>query len=232
MVGNNNSVWTRVKEASPNCIQMRCVCHSLALCVQSAFDVLPASIGFMLAEIPKWFRKSTIRRDSFKKLFDIMNPNDERMGTASPFQQASTTRWLARGKVLGNILANWEELKAYFMCAEGSSGMDAKFKCRMIRDMLMDPMMHCYLHCITPIIQEFERVNSCFQATDADPQELEQVLLQHYQSLKMRVFGADGEPRKAGSADLGARFSQEVTNHLHHHPGDREKVQVRISPIL
>ena len=227
MVGNHNSVWTRVKEESPNCIQMRCICHSLALCVQSAFEVLPSSIGFMLSEIPKWFKKSNLRRGDFESLFNVMNPDGERMGTSSPFQQASATRWLARGKVLGSILSNWEELKAYFMCAEAKSGMAAKYKCRMLRDMLTDPTMYWYFQCITPIIQEFERVNACFQATDADPGELEEILDQHYRSLKLRVFSADGEPRQPGTADLGAKFAQDVTNHLHRQPVDAGKVQVR-----
>ena len=32
MVGSHNSVaWTRIKDASPNGIQMVCICHSLAL---------------------------------------------------------------------------------------------------------------------------------------------------------------------------------------------------------
>ena len=31
MVGNNSYVWTRIQEESPNCIQMRCICHSLPL---------------------------------------------------------------------------------------------------------------------------------------------------------------------------------------------------------
>jgi len=56
-----------------------------------------------------------------------MDPIEERKGTSLPFQQASHTRWLVRGKVMYNILMNWEELKAYFMCAEQASGADARY---------------------------------------------------------------------------------------------------------
>lgn len=85
-----------------------------------------------------------------------MDPTEERKGTSLPFQQASLTRWLVRGKVLHNILMNWEELKAYFMCAERASWPDARYKARTIADMLNDPANYCYLHCVTPIVMEFE----------------------------------------------------------------------------
>lgn len=56
-VGNNNSVWTRILEESPNCVQMKSICHSLALCVQHSFNKLPSNLGFLLSEITKWFSK-------------------------------------------------------------------------------------------------------------------------------------------------------------------------------
>ena len=33
MVGEHDSVWTRILAVAPNCIKMTCICHSLALCV-------------------------------------------------------------------------------------------------------------------------------------------------------------------------------------------------------
>ena len=31
MIGERNSLWSRIKESNPNCIQLKCICHSLAL---------------------------------------------------------------------------------------------------------------------------------------------------------------------------------------------------------
>ena len=73
MVGARNSLWTRISEESPNCQQLKCICHSLALCTKYEFEKLPANIGFMVKEIPKWFRKR-LRRDSFQQIFAVMNP--------------------------------------------------------------------------------------------------------------------------------------------------------------
>ena len=102
MVGENNSVWSRIKEDSPDCILNKCVCHSLALCVQTSFETLPSNLGYLLVEIPGWFCNSTIRRHNYRKLFEEMNEeNDERECNANnkntvnmPFLKRSGTRWL------------------------------------------------------------------------------------------------------------------------------------------
>ncbi|XP_064082008.1 uncharacterized protein LOC135198395 [Macrobrachium nipponense] len=224
MVGAHNSVWTRIKATAPNCVQVKCVCHSLELCVQHAFKKLPCNLGFLLSEIPKWFSKSSIRREAYLSLFKVMDPDGERKGIPSPFQQASATRWLVRGKVMYNILVNWEELKAYFLCAEQTSSSDIKFKARLISEMLRDPANYWYFHCITPIVQEFERVNANFQATDADPQHLESELSMLSQSLRRRVMDVFGDMLPISEVDFGARFTVEVSQYLERCPhGDAEE---------
>jgi hypothetical protein len=57
--------------------------------------------------------------------------------TPLPFEKPSFTRRLVRGKVMFNILMNWEELKAYFTSAElAQSQFDTKFKTRRLKEML------------------------------------------------------------------------------------------------
>ena len=68
MVGEHNSVWTRITAVSLHSIKMTCICHSLSLCVMHAFEKLPSSLGFLLSEIPKWFSKSSIRREAYRTL--------------------------------------------------------------------------------------------------------------------------------------------------------------------
>jgi len=112
-----------------------------------------------------------------------MAANSERKGTPLPFVKMSTTRWLVRGNVLNNLLLNWEELKAYFASAEQIGGADARYKARMIRSMLFDNVNYLYMTFLAPIVSEFDRVNSTFQAPKADPQYLINELTLHYRSL-------------------------------------------------
>ena len=149
MVGCNNSVWTRIKAKSPMCLQVKCVCHSLALCVQNAAGKLPSTIVFLLTEIPAWFSNSDLRRENFKEIFNTINPEDDSVPgvtTPLPFEKLSTTRWLVRGKVMNNILVNWHELKAYFEAADNPKRYQTRYKTRLIKDMLQDHSNFLYFY--------------------------------------------------------------------------------------
>lgn len=80
-----------------------------------------------------------------------------------PFIKLSKTRWLVRGKVINNILLNWEELLAYFTCCEQSGSQDTKFKERLMKEMLQDKINYFYFVFATPVVKEFERINCLFQ---------------------------------------------------------------------
>ena len=109
MVGKNNSVWSRLKQAAPDCELFKCICHSLALCIQHAVEKLPSNICFLLSEIPNWFKNSDVRRERYKELYAVFNatadPELARV-TPHPFEKTSTTRWLICGKVMYNLLVN------------------------------------------------------------------------------------------------------------------------------
>ena len=143
MVGARNSVWSKVKLESPNCVSFKCTSHNLALCVEKAFDVLPSSVGFLLAEIPAWFSRSCLRREDYKTLtFMILCP----------------TRWLVRGEVLQRpFLGNWSDLKAYFSSA--AFDQSSRYKARTISDMLFDDFNYLYCRVITPIVKECDKTN-------------------------------------------------------------------------
>ena len=70
----------RVKLESPHCILFKCICHSLALGVEKAFEQLPSSVGFLFAEIPAWFSKRSLRREEYKELFNNMTDEDVHRG--------------------------------------------------------------------------------------------------------------------------------------------------------
>ena len=168
MVGQHDLVWTRIVAVTPNCIKLTCICHSLSLCIQHAFEKLPSSLEFLLAEILKWFSKSTIRRDAYKTLFNVMSPDTDQL---LPFQKYSA-RWLVRGKLIFILLTNWNELQAYFTVAQPASTQKARYKARTLLEMLKDPVLYLYFHFVSPLVTEFERVNAFFQATNANPEEM------------------------------------------------------------
>ena len=199
MVGCNNSVWSRLKAVSPFFVQLKCICHSLALCIKHAVWKLPSNIGFLLSELHSWFCHSELRREAYKELFGVMNTAtvfEPNLTTPLPFEKPSFTRWLVRGKVMFNILMNWKELKAYFTSAEQAhSQFDTKFKARLLKEMLSDYKNYLFFQFATPVLQEFERLNSLFQQTKADPYELYQQIFLHHKSLHNRLYDAKSQKK-------------------------------------
>lgn len=216
MTGKNNSVWSRILNESPNCLKMQCICHSLALCVKKAFEILPSHLGFLLTEIPSWFKKSTERREKFKMLTETINLDEDVVGNPLPFKKTSCTRWLVRGTVIYNILVNWLELKTYFQQESRCATQKARYKARMIFDIINDDINQLYFIFLCPIIQEFEKVNALFQSQNVEPENLVKELNIHYQSLERRLYSHEGNLLQIHEVDFGAHFSHELMKYKQH----------------
>jgi hypothetical protein len=80
-------------------------------------------------------------------------------------EKSSFTRRLVRGKVMFNILMNWEELKAYFTPVKlAQSHFDTKFKARLLNEKLSDYKNYLFFAFATHVVQEFERLKQPFSA--------------------------------------------------------------------
>ena len=80
--------------------------------------------------------------------------------------------------------------------------------------MLTDRMNYLYFTFVTPIVQEFKKMNSLFQQTNGDPYELFKELLLHHESLHRRLNDQNGSCKSLECVDFGAKFNQEVSIHL------------------
>ena len=120
----------------------------------------------------------------------------------SPFTKFSQTRWLVRGKVLYNLKVNWEELKAYFMCALENAGSDVQYKLRTIFQELNNERNLMYVIFLVPVIQKFECVNSKFQTSGEVDCPIQDLVLLH-KVLKARIFDTNGHRLKLENIDFG-----------------------------
>jgi hypothetical protein len=184
---------------------------------------MPSSIGFLLSEIPSFFSRSSLRREEFQKLFETMDPDNERSGTPSPFQKFSTTRWLVRAKCLYNLLMNWHELKAYFSCAEVMAPANIRYKVSSILNMLKDETLYLFISFLTPVVQEFERLNSLFQGSNVDPEVLFGELELHHRSLRSRVFDSRGYQLPLPCIDFGAKFLSDCQSFILQQPAHQRE---------
>ena len=160
--GQHNSVWSRFRDANKDCIQIKCICHSLALVVKHAFEThMPDSVAFLIHKIPAHFSKSAIRREEFLELQQVLDEGE----TSHPFHKYVETRFLVRGKVLKNILKNWESLLVYFEAVKNQVPMETKVEVNKILEILKDKTKYILLTFLVPIIEEFEKLNKKFQVS-------------------------------------------------------------------
>ncbi|CAB4016125.1 Hypothetical predicted protein [Paramuricea clavata] len=125
---------------------------------------------------------------------------------------------------------NWEELKAYFMVALPASTQSARYKACLLLDMLKDPTILLYFHFASPLVTEFERVNTFFQATEADPEDMHKELLAHGNSLHGRVFDGQGRPLAITKVDFGGKFECEAAKCISAQP-DKLTAEAKILEI-
>jgi len=209
VAGQNNSVWSRIKEASPNAVQLKCTCHSLALCVEHAFEEIPGNISVMLADVPAHFSRSSLRREAYIDLFTVMN--DDKPGS-SVFTKFCATRWLAKGPVMYNILTQWSELTAYFDVMEQGASKKDQYRMREMKHMFKDPANLLYFTFLTPLVKEMETLNAKFQTSDPNMDELMNLLDMHYNSLRARIYEKDGRNLHVLRCDYGASFEDKAKN--------------------
>lgn len=80
-------------------------CHIFA-----CSDTIPRNLEFLISETYNWFSKSTLRQQSYKNIFKVMNDDHEPLKIV----QACNTRWLSIESAVVRIVDRWYELKCHF----------------------------------------------------------------------------------------------------------------------
>ena len=143
----------------PHAIHFPRIRHCLSLAIKQVFAKIPSNTDYLLSEVPKWFSRSTFRREILCQLFKIMDGAKGRKGMPSPFKKIFKMCWLCRGKVIYNIPLNYAELQAYFKIAEQTADREARLDVRLIKRVLYDETARLCLNFLAPIVAEFEALD-------------------------------------------------------------------------
>ncbi|KAE8746144.1 hypothetical protein FOCC_FOCC007145 [Frankliniella occidentalis] len=164
LCGKHHSVFTLFRDEIPDIVLVRCVCHSLHGAASKAAVHLPAELEFFVRESRNWFAKSPLRRLQYRDLYAAFNDG----AMPKSLVQLVKTRWLAWGKAVGVILAQWLELKTHFQvhCAQNDPSEKSVIG-RRLKDCFTDAN-HLFLLFVHPIAAEVNRVNLLFQAREAE----------------------------------------------------------------
>jgi hypothetical protein len=113
MIGDEESVFQKLKSRNINLVSFPCLCHSLNLCASKACKIIPVRVEKFVRDVYNFFSNSSKRKREFEKLqveFGMYKVHK----ILSPGQ----TRWLSYGACLQRILDKWEVLSAYFKVHE------------------------------------------------------------------------------------------------------------------
>lgn len=80
VAGRNNGVYAKVNAENNHIIQVKCMAHSLALCVKYSFEKnIPDEVDYLLTKIPLHFKLSHVRRAEYANVQDLIedDPSEE-----------------------------------------------------------------------------------------------------------------------------------------------------------
>lgn len=154
MMGAQNSVVSRLKEAIPNIFIMKCICHSFHLCASYACEMLPQEIEKFTKDVYNYFANSPKRSGELKQFQEFAN--------VSPVKilHPAATRWLSLGAVVKRLLDQFNALILYFTEQSFQNNLQAI----SILHSLQQPETKLYLEFLSFVLPFFTSLNVIMQS--------------------------------------------------------------------
>jgi hypothetical protein len=155
MFGENNSVASHIQAVNPNCVTVKCVCHSSALAVSYACKVLPRQIEDLVKDVHNYFSQSSKRQKEFAE-FQIFSQTEQHK-----LLKLYDIRWLCLHSCVARILEQWTALKLYFSSQYLVDRIMASERCY---NSLNDKLCKAYLLFLNFVLPLTNKFNELFQA--------------------------------------------------------------------
>ncbi|EFA12406.1 hypothetical protein TcasGA2_TC016408 [Tribolium castaneum] len=155
MIGDRNSFFSRLKEDVPSAVLLRCICHSAALIVNKACDMLPSELEDLMREVYTYIGGSSKRCDQLKEMQEYFCMKHHKI------LKVSGTRWLSTHQCVERLLSNWEVLKAYFEIAFFEDKLNSA---NHILQKLKDPKIKTHFEFMKYALNYLNSFNALFQS--------------------------------------------------------------------
>ncbi|KAI5633181.1 hypothetical protein NE865_14133 [Phthorimaea operculella] len=189
MMGDNNSVKTRLLNELPGITITKCVCHSAHLCASEACKMLPENLEQLARDIYNFFKHSDKRQFDFRNFQSFVDVEPHKI------LKPSQTRWLSLLAVVERILEQWEALRLFFIDFTTNRTHKAKAEVRnraiFILEKLSNPfykLYYCFLEWSLPIFIKF---NLEFQSEKVVVHNLHEKIRELYQEILLRYLRRD-----------------------------------------
>jgi hypothetical protein len=151
----NNSIASRIKEENPNCLAIKCACHSCALAVSHACALLPRNLEQVVKECYNYFALSSKRCNKFKEFQEFTESKQYRM------LRFYDIRWLSFGTCIERLLSQWDALKLYFTSQYSVDRLQAS---QFLFEQLSNAITKLYFTFLNYIIPLVNKLNVIFQS--------------------------------------------------------------------
>ncbi|KAJ0172078.1 hypothetical protein K1T71_012051 [Dendrolimus kikuchii] len=186
MMGDHDSVKTRLLRDLPGIIITKCVCHSAHLCSSEACKQLPESVEQLARDIYNFFKHSD------KRQFDFRNFQSFAAVEPHKILKPSQTRWLSLLAVVERILEQWEALRLFFIDFTTNpthrEKADVRNRAVFILEKLNNPfykLYFCFLEWSLPLFNKF---NKEFQSEKVVVHNLHGKIRELYQEILLRYL--------------------------------------------
>lgn len=155
MVGEHNSVFSRLKHDNPHIVCVKCSCHSIHLAASKACLNLPRSVEDLLRNLASHFHRSYGRQMALKECQEFFNVDIHKV--LSP----SITRWLSLEACVNRVLEQYDVLKAYLSTEVID---DPSITLNAMLATMNSPFTLAYLEFMSYILGVLNKFNRLFQS--------------------------------------------------------------------
>lgn len=155
MVGEYNSVFSRLKKDCPDIALIKCACHLIHLAASKACLKLPSHIEDLLRFIYSYFSRSYGRQKSYVEFQEFFQVEVHK------FLSPATTRWLSVKECVDRVLEQYYPLQAYFLLTLYEDHCDTLESMLITMD---DKFTQLYLEFMSYVLGILCEFNRMFQA--------------------------------------------------------------------
>lgn len=174
MMGEHNSVSSRLKRDYPGIIIMKCICHSLALCSSEACKKLPPELEQLAKAIYSYFSSSVKRQCEF---YDFQKFTETEV---HKLLHPTQTRSLSLKAVVERLIEQWNALKLFF---DGQHLIQRVKGAEEIYKQLHNQSNKLFLIFLNWVLPIITQANLFFQSSKVVVSELHDVMSNLYKTL-------------------------------------------------
>lgn len=165
MISSKNGVLGKLRRAvNPKLFSTHCPPHRLVLASKEGQKELPDDVEKTISDTLFFFKDSSVRRDEFKKLKDLVEPDSPHVAIV----QYHKVRWLSLADCVSRIVLLLPLLVRYFeeQAQDTSNRLAVRNKCRDLHIRLSMPKFHLYLFFLHPHLDLLSSVNKFLQTSN------------------------------------------------------------------